>query len=116
MSHTSKIELQLKDKEIIEKAAESLGLRTSEGTFSLFSSKEKGIAVFLKGWRYPIVIKEDGSVAYDNYNGAWGDMKELNKFKNRYALEKAVMEARRKGYRVQEKKLNGKTRLILTKF
>ena len=116
MSHTAKIELQLTDKETVKQTAKTLGIKTEEGTFSLFSTKEEGIGLFLPGWKYPAVVKEDGSVAYDNYNGKWGNIQELYKFKNKYAVEKTKKEAKRKGYAVKEEKIKGKIRLTLTKY
>ena len=42
---------------------------------------------------------------YDNYQGHWGRQEELNKFLQAYAVEKARIEARKKGHRVSECKL-----------
>jgi hypothetical protein len=42
---------------------------------------------------------------YDNYQGNWGRQEELNKFLQAYAVEKARIEARKKGHRVTEAKL-----------
>jgi len=62
--------------------------------------------VQLPGWNYPVVCEtQSGAVKYDNYNGAWGRQEELNKFLQAYAVEKARIEARKKGHRVSEAKL-----------
>ena len=42
---------------------------------------------------------------YDNYQGHWGEQKHLNSFLQAYAVEKARIEARKKGHRVSEAKL-----------
>jgi len=53
-------------------------------------------------------------VKYDNYNGAWGRQEELNKFLQAYAVEKARIEARKKGHRVSEAKLeDGSIKVIV---
>jgi len=58
------------------------------------------------GWQYPIVCQTDtGFVKFDNYNGHWGKQEELNKFLQVYTIEKARLEARKKGHLVSEAKL-----------
>ena len=42
---------------------------------------------------------------FDNYGGAWGDQKELDRFLQAYAIEKTRIEARKKGYTVTEQSL-----------
>ena len=103
MSHTMNIAIEMKDLMAVKSAAKRLGLKTWEGEVTLFSSKENGFAVALPNWEYPIVIKADGKgIAYDNYNGRWGEEKELKKFQAFYGLEKAKREALKKGYRTYE--------------
>jgi hypothetical protein len=46
-----------------------------------------------------------GQLQYDNYNGHWGPQAELHKFLQGYAVEKAKLEARKKGHFVSETKL-----------
>lgn len=58
--------------------------------------------------RYRIWISEYDQ-AHNGYNGAW-----LGKLKQAYGVEKARAEARKKGYRVSEQKLDdGRIRLVL---
>jgi len=102
MSHTMNINLEIHDRDALLAACQRLGLTITEGRHKLYSSTEEGIAISLPGWRYPVVIKSDGTVAYDNYNGNWGKIEELNKLKAYYGLEKAKAEARKKGYSVYE--------------
>lgn len=102
MSHTMNIEIEMHDRAAVLAACERLQFRTEEGEHRLCSSNEAGLAVYLPEWLYPVVIKEDGSVAFDNHHGRWGSMDELNKLKAYYGLEKAKAEARRKGYLVYE--------------
>jgi hypothetical protein len=73
----------------------------------LFSGSAQGLAVELPGWRYPLVCETtSGTLKFDNYNGAWGDQKELDGFMQAYACEKAKIEARRHGHTVVEQPLN----------
>jgi len=102
MSHTMNIQLELHDKDALFAACERLGLTMTEGRHRLYQTEEEGIAVRLPGWKYPVVVKEDGMIAYDNYNGRWGKEEELNKLKAFYGLEKAKIEARKRGYSVYE--------------
>ena len=46
-----------------------------------------------------------GQLQYDNYNGHWGPQGELDKFLQGYAVEKAKLEARKKGHSVSETRL-----------
>jgi len=103
MSHTMNIQLEIRDKEALQTACERLGITILGGNLhSLYSSKESGIGFTLPGWKYPLVVKTDGTVAYDNYNGSWGNIDELNKLIAYYGLEKAKMEAQKQGYSVME--------------
>lgn len=113
MSHTMNVKVELHDREALEAACRKLGLKVEEGRFQLYSSVEEGIGVYLPGWKYPVVIKRDGTVAYDNYGGQWGSIKELSKLKAYYGLEKAKIEARKKGYSVHESVDEKKKQLIL---
>ena len=42
---------------------------------------------------------------YDNFSGHWGDQTQLDRFMQLYAVEKAKLEARKKGYQVNEQSL-----------
>ena len=42
---------------------------------------------------------------YDNFEGAWGDQACLDRFLQMYAVERAKLEARKKGYSVTEQAL-----------
>lgn len=105
MSSTMNVNIELRDCEALKAACKRLGLKVVEGTHKLFASTETGLGIFLKGWQYPVVVKDDGKeVSYDNYEGKWGGTKELNKLKAYYGIEKAKREALRKGYSYYESK------------
>jgi hypothetical protein len=44
-------------------------------------------------------------VRYDNYNGRWGEQAQLDRFLQAYAVEKAKIEARKRGHTVTEQSL-----------
>src|SRR5438105_427556 len=104
MSHVVTIETKVHDPVAVKAACQKLGLAApTEGSAELFSGKVEGLIVKLPGWEYPIVIDHlAGSIKYDNYSGAWGEIGQMEKFLQRYAVEKAKIEARRRGYQVSE--------------
>jgi hypothetical protein len=77
-----------------------------QGTFKLFSSEATGIAVRLRGWRYPVVFDTAaGQARFDNFGGRWGDQSEFALFHQSYAIEVAKLQARRRGHSVTEQLL-----------
>ncbi|MFM7131364.1 MAG: DUF1257 domain-containing protein [bacterium] len=116
MSHVVEVRTEIRDREALMLACQRLGLSPPvSGTVRLFSSEATGEAVQLPGWRYPVVCDlVSGQVKYDNYEGCWGDPKELNRLLQAYAVEKARLEAVRKGYLVTEQPLaDGSIRLTV---
>ena len=77
------------------------------GTAQLFSDQVAGLIVRLPDWTYPVVIVTmAGQVRFDNYEGVWGDQARLDHFMQIYAVEKARIEARKKGHQVTEQALS----------
>ncbi|MEK6852724.1 MAG: hypothetical protein AABX59_02490 [Nanoarchaeota archaeon] len=74
-----------------------------EGNHRLHSESCQGFGFQIQGWQKPCVIEADGTVSYDNYNGNWGNQKDLDTIVQRYTVEKTKMEARKKGYSIFEK-------------
>ena len=107
MSHIVEIKTELRDETAIRAACTRLQLPSPEHkTVRLFSATATGICIQLPGWQYPIVCETNsGKVSYDNYNGAWGEQSHLNRFMQGYAVEKAKIEARKKGHSVTENAL-----------
>jgi len=107
LSHIVEIKTEIKDEQAIRAACVRLQLASPEHkTCRLFSTTATGLCVQLPGWRYPVVCEtQSGTVKFDNYGGAWGQQEELNKFLQGYAVEKAKLEARKKGHRISESKL-----------
>ena len=107
MSHIVKIETQVRDVNAIRQACRKLRLEEPvHKSFELFSAKETGWGVCLRNWKYPVVCKtESGEIAFDNYEGRWGNQKNLDEFLQRYAVEKTKIESRKQGYRSTEETL-----------
>ena len=107
MSHIVTIETRIHDPAAVNAACQRLGLTPPiQGTAKLFSGDATGLLVQLPGWQYPAVIDTlTGAVRYDNYGGSWGDQQHLSRFLQLYAVEKAKLEARKKGYTVTEQAL-----------
>lgn len=104
MSHIVTIETRVHDSAALAAACRRLGLAEPvRDNVRLFSGEATGLSVQLSGWQYPIVVDiATGSINYDNYEGRWGDPAELRRLLQMYAVEKAKLEARNKGYCVTE--------------
>ena len=107
MSHVVEIKTEIRDEQAIRAACVRLQLAAPEHkTCRLFNATATGLCVQLPGWNYPVVCEtQSGAVKYDNYQGHWGEQKHLNSFLQAYVVEKARIEARKKGHRVSETEL-----------
>ena len=117
MSHIVEIKTEVRDEAAVQSACQRLHLpRATRGTFELYSSTETGLGIELPHWKYPVVANtETGQLRYDNYNGHWGSQEFLDQFLQMYAVERAKIEARRKGHSVVEQKLdNGSIKLTVS--
>jgi len=108
MSHIVSIKTEVRDPVAVTAACRRLGLSEPvHGTVRLFSGEATGTIVQLPDWRYPIVVDAaTGTMRYDNFSGAWGDQAQFDRFLQAYAVEKARLEARRKGLTVTEQPLS----------
>lgn len=117
MSHIVEIQTQVRDPVAVAAACTRLGLpQPVEETVRLFSGEVSGLAVRLPGWTYPVVCDTaTGQLRYDNFNGHWGDKVELDRLIQAYAVEKAKLEARRRGHSVVEQPLSdGSVKLVVS--
>ena len=107
MSHVVEIKTEVRDEQAVKAACVRLQLPTPEHkTVRLFNATATGLCVQLPGWSYPVVANlATGQLQYDNYQGHWGEQKHLNSFLQAYVVEKARIEARKKGHRVSETEL-----------
>lgn len=118
MSHQTTLDTEIKDLAALESAAEHLGYRVEHNaTVQLYertARHENCTAVHIPGWRYPVAVS-DGKIYYDNYEGEWGDVKQLNAFRQRYARDVAVKTAKARGYRVTETTEGGKLKIKVSR-
>lgn len=107
MSHIVQIQAEVRDPLAVAAACRQLGLpEPAHGTASLFEGQAAGLLVKLPDWLYPVVCDvQSGQLRYDNYGGRWGDPRHLDRFIQRYAVEKATIEARKRGHAVAEQLL-----------
>lgn len=116
MSHIVTINTEIRDGEALRLACRRLKhAEPVHRTVQLFSANATGLAVELPGWNYPVVCDvSSGQVQFDNYQGAWGDQRELDRLMQAYAVERAKLEARRKGHAVSEQTLtDGSVKLTI---
>jgi len=108
LSHIVTIETQVKDRTAVAAACRRLGLAAPEqGRAQLFSGEAAGLLVRLPEWQYPVVCDlQTGAVKYDNFEGRWGEQKHLDALLQMYAVEKAKIEARRRGHVCTEQRLS----------
>ncbi len=116
MSHIVQITTQVTDEAAVKAACMRLQLPAPEHkTVRLFSATATGLCVQLPGWRYPVVADlKTGKLAYDDYQGHWGEQKHLDAFLQAYAVCKATSEARKRGHSVSETRLeDGSIRVLV---
>lgn len=114
MSHIVSVKTEVRDPIAVAAACRRLGLpEPVHGTAMLFEGQASGLLVRLPGWLYPVACDTaTGELKFDNYGGSWGPQEHLDRFLQAYAVEKAKLEARKKGYSVSEQPLeDGSIRL-----
>ena len=114
MSHIVTVATEVRDPVAVASACRRLGLAEPEhGTVKFFQTEASGLLVHLPAWLYPCVCDVlAGTLRYDNYGGVWGDPVQLDRFIQGYAIEKASLEARKRGHAVTEQALpDGSIRL-----
>ena len=107
MSHIVTIQTKVHDPHAVAAACRRLNLAAPvQATATLYSGEAEGLVVKFPGWQYPTVIDPlTGTVRYDNFGGYWGDQAQLDRFLQAYAVEKATLEARKRGHAVNEQTL-----------
>jgi hypothetical protein len=116
LSHTVQIQTEVRDPTAVAAACRRLGLpEPVHGTAQLFSGEATGLLVRLPDWLYAVACDTaTGQLRYDNYGGSWGSQLHLDRFVQAYAVEKARIEARRRGHSVVERALaDGSIRLTI---
>jgi hypothetical protein len=107
MSHIVTLQTRVHDPAAVTAACQRLGLTPPQhGTARLFGGEATGLLVQLPGWQFPIVIDTlSGLIRYDHFEGRWGEPQHLDRFLQLYAVERAKLEANKKGYHVSEQTL-----------
>ena len=88
MSHIITIEAKYKNLSIIKEVCKDMDINIIKGSHNFaWGSKVEGHKVYLKNWYEPIVIKDDGTIIYDDLTEKWEKSSQLTKFKNMYCLK-----------------------------
>jgi hypothetical protein len=117
LSHIVQIQTEVRDAEAVRAACKRLNLEEPvQGTARLYEGEVSGLLVKLPEWVYPVVVDTaTGQVKYDNYNQAWGEQRHLDAFLQAYAIEKAKLEARKRGHSIFEQPLpDGSIKLTIS--
>lgn len=107
MSHVAQVDVKFTNVEAIKRACQRMGASfCGKAIVKYYDDTEiGGNVVQLAGWEYPITIKPDGTLYYDNYEGQWGAIEQLNQFKQLYTIEAAKIAAENEGYVYTEETL-----------
>ena len=101
MSHVATITLEFRDRQALADAAAVCGFPLGEATVTFFDGTHvTGTEVRLPGWQYPAVIDAEGRLHYDHYEGRWGNLAHLHRFRQAYAEAATTRFARARGYLV----------------
>jgi len=108
VSHIVTIATEVRDPDAVAAACRRLGLpEPILGIATLFEGRATGLLVKLPGWLYPVVCDTaTGVVRFDNYQQAWGKQEHLDRLLQAYAVERARIEALRRGLSVSEQSLS----------
>lgn len=100
MSHTVTTKVEYKNLEALSNSVVALGGQVlGEGKHQLYQHKDvEGYGFRLPGWSYPLVLTKTGELKYDDYNGHWGNPKDLDKLKGGYTLEQGKLTASSLGW------------------
>ncbi len=102
VSHTTKVVVQFNDRSVLAAAVAAMGgTMLGEGSHRLYGGSEQGLGFNLPGWRYPLILKADGSLAFDSYNGHWGNEADIPKLKGQYTIAVAAQAAAAQGWMTQ---------------
>jgi hypothetical protein len=99
-SHTTTIKSEFKDYDILAGAVKGMGGSIlGMGTHSLFSGQTAtGFGFRLPNWQFPLVATADGSLAFDDYHGNWGNVADLERLKVEYVISTAEQAAMSQGW------------------
>ena len=95
MSHIVKLSVEIHNLAALATACERLGYEISAERHAVHfpAGVACGYTVKIPGWRFPVVVSDDGEVVYDNYAGRWGDTADLNRLVQEYTAQVVEMTA-----------------------
>lgn len=103
MSHTVRVRVEMRDRETLGHAVSDVGGTVlGEGTYKLYQNSETGFGFKLLNWKYPVVLKADNDLAFDDYGGYWGNRVDLDGLTQRYAIQAAKAAAEAQGWLTEE--------------
>ena len=124
MSLRQEISTEIRSTVCLTRACEKLGIINTlevaptgkKVTGEIYDGVEHGIAkVNLVGWKYPVIIKEDGKLVYDNHEGHWGNIKEVDKLLSCYGEEVVMHQLiELEGHYLQERQVHADGTVELT--
>jgi hypothetical protein len=117
MSHVATIALEFRDPAALSDAAAACGLGLRQEVVTFYDgTRVAGTALRLPGWRYPVVVDAAGRLHYDHYEGHWGDLAHLHRFRQAYAEAPTTRFARACGYLLtRTAQADGTVRLALSR-
>ncbi len=117
MSHVATIALEFRDPAALGEAAATCGLGLIQDTVRFYDgTRVTGTVIRLPGWRYPVVVDAVGRLHYDHYEGRWGDLAQLHRFRQAYAEAATTRYARAAGYLItRTTQADGTVRLALSR-
>ncbi len=101
-SHTATVKVDFADPDALRAAVLAMGGKwLGEGMHRLFSTQHTGLGFTLPGWSYALVAEKAGTLAYDDFNGHWGNPADLERLKAEYAVSKAETAALALGWQCE---------------
>jgi CheY-like chemotaxis protein len=99
MSHVAKIKTAITDLLLVRKVSEELGYAFDSEikTHKIYTTAVEGASLRFPGWTYPVVLMTTGELAYDHYNGHWGNPEHLSKFLHEYTTQATLQDLQMAG-------------------
>jgi hypothetical protein len=101
-SHTARIKVEYRDADQLRAACLALGWEwLGNGRHRLYAEDVSGLGFKIPGWTYPCVVTPSGQLAYDDFNGVWGNVADLDKLRAAYAFAAAEQRAQELGWQTE---------------
>lgn len=108
-SHTARVKVDYNNADQLRAAVEKIGgTWLGHGSHELFERNdagkrrtETGLGFTLPNWNYPLIVTDAGQLAYDDYNGKWGNVEDLVKLQAEYAWAHVEQQAANIGWQTE---------------